>query len=572
MASIQRAAFLAILLWLALPAAANAGGVVTNCSNDAQFSTLLASGGTVTFNCGGTGAAALITLSSTKTIGNGVDVTIEGGGNITLSGGGVRQLFYVSTRGSLTLNNLALTNGSSFGGGAIRNDGALFIVGSTVSGNTATSTSFGGAVRNDGSLTIADSVFADNTAPGGYGGAIDTGATNSVVNVTRSQFRGNSAALGGGAIASNGTVTIIDSTFQNNSTASSGGTSGGGAIETTNSLTVQRSTFTGNSAGKGGAIYNEGGTTRIFNSTLSANRADVAPRTGGGIHNQSGSVSGLVTIVSSTLADNVATSGSGGNIFSAAGNTVRLKQAILAGGVPANCAGTISTLGNNLDTGTSCGLGNSELGNTPAGLLPLADNGGSTQTHALTPGSAARDAIAPEACTDEAGTLITSDQRNIARPQNTRCDVGAFEYVSGIATPVADLGLTNSDNQDPVLVGAPFTYTIVATNLGPSAATGVRVTDTLPAGISLLSVATTTGTCNGATTIVCQIGTLANGAQATVTLGVKSLSADQVTNTAAVSANEPDPVPSNNGASQATLAVEAVELAHALFLPLLRHE
>jgi len=56
-------------------------GVVTDCSTDTQFSSLLAGGGTITFNCGGVGAAAAITLSSTKTI---VDnTTIDGGSKIT---------------------------------------------------------------------------------------------------------------------------------------------------------------------------------------------------------------------------------------------------------------------------------------------------------------------------------------------------------------------------------------------------------------------------------------------------------------------------------------------------------
>ena len=40
------------------------GGVVTNCSDDTQFSKLLAGGGTVTFNCG----TALINLNSTQII------------------------------------------------------------------------------------------------------------------------------------------------------------------------------------------------------------------------------------------------------------------------------------------------------------------------------------------------------------------------------------------------------------------------------------------------------------------------------------------------------------------------
>src|SRR5687768_9219593 len=109
-----RGALLTILVWAATLTTTFAGGMVTNCSNDAQFSSLLASGGTVTFNCG----PALIHLSSTKTIG--ANTTIDGGGKITLSGDNARRLFEISSV-TLTLNNITLSNGYAAGadGGAI---------------------------------------------------------------------------------------------------------------------------------------------------------------------------------------------------------------------------------------------------------------------------------------------------------------------------------------------------------------------------------------------------------------------------------------------------------------------
>jgi hypothetical protein len=53
-------------------------------------------------------------------------------------------------------------------------------------------------------------------------------------------------------------------------------------------------------------------------------------------------------------------------------------------------------------------------------LGPLQDNGGSTVTHALLPGSPAIDAGDPTRCR---GT----DQRGVPRPQGAECDIGAFE-------------------------------------------------------------------------------------------------------------------------------------------------
>ncbi len=98
-------------------------GVVTDCSNDTQFSTLLARAGTVTFNCGGVGAAATITVSSVKTIA--ANTTVDGAGKITLSGGNARRIFTVNSGATLALNNLTLTSGNAVGGGLIRNDGVL---------------------------------------------------------------------------------------------------------------------------------------------------------------------------------------------------------------------------------------------------------------------------------------------------------------------------------------------------------------------------------------------------------------------------------------------------------------
>ena len=181
---------------------AAAAGVVTDCSNDTQFSTLLAGGGTVTFNCGGVGAAATITVSSVKTIA--ANTTIDGAGKITLSGGNARRIFTVNSGATLTLNNLTFTQGNAVGGGLIRNDGILLHHHEHPHEQRGLRR-FRRRDQEHRSDDVTNSLLANNSAPQGYGGAID-----SVPEAPRwwswpiARFSNNSAQIGGGGIANNG--------------------------------------------------------------------------------------------------------------------------------------------------------------------------------------------------------------------------------------------------------------------------------------------------------------------------------------------------------------------------------
>jgi hypothetical protein len=63
-------------------------------------------------------------------------------------------------------------------------------------------------------------------------------------------------------------------------------------------------------------------------------------------------------------------------------------------------------------------------------LAALADNGGSTQTHALLLGSPALNAGNPLETGSGGFACAASDQRGVARPQGSACDMGAFEFES----------------------------------------------------------------------------------------------------------------------------------------------
>lgn len=92
----------------------------------------------------------------------------------------------------------------------------------------------------------------------------------------------------------------------------------------------------------------------------------------------------------------------------------------------------------------------------------------------------------------------------------------------------------------PFLVGQEVAYSIVVSNAGPSAATGIQVTDT-PTNLEIVSV---TGAC---TTLPCTIDELAGGASATINLTARIPAAGIFGNVAsAVAPGVPDPDPDNN--------------------------
>jgi len=117
----------------------------------------------------------------------------------------------------------------------------------------------------------------------------------------------------------------------------------------------------------------------------------------------------------------------------------------------------------------------------------------------------------------------------------------------------ADLSLTKTASPNPAQVGVPLSYRITATNNGPGAATNVSVVDTLPGGVAFVSASTTQGNCNGSGPVNCNLGGLAVGASAIVTIIVTPSAPGQLVNSATVAASESDFDTSNNTASATTL-------------------
>ena len=114
----------------------------------------------------------------------------------------------------------------------------------------------------------------------------------------------------------------------------------------------------------------------------------------------------------------------------------------------------------------------------------------------------------------------------------------------------ADLSLVKSDSTDPIAAGQTLTYTLTVQNAGPDTATGVTITDTLPAGVSFVSASA--GCTHVSGTVTCNVANIASGASAQVQIQVTPNQVGTITNTASVAANEADPQTADNQDSEQT--------------------
>jgi uncharacterized repeat protein (TIGR01451 family) len=127
-------------------------------------------------------------------------------------------------------------------------------------------------------------------------------------------------------------------------------------------------------------------------------------------------------------------------------------------------------------------------------------------------------------------------------------------YTLSVSGACSECGTTNADlsvSMDPVTgspsVGDILTYRMVVRNLGPSSAPDVTLTDVLRPDVVVVGVSG--ANCDGAPTMVCDMGTIESGASKPVKIQVRAKLAGVTTNSASVVANGAlsiDPNPDNN--------------------------
>ncbi|HUO83790.1 MAG TPA: DUF11 domain-containing protein [Thermoanaerobaculia bacterium] len=120
--------------------------------------------------------------------------------------------------------------------------------------------------------------------------------------------------------------------------------------------------------------------------------------------------------------------------------------------------------------------------------------------------------------------------------------MGAFTYFNVGLVDTADLSITKSADSERVALGDTVTYTITVSNDGSENASNVLVTDVLPEGMNYVSSSASQG--SGCTetegTVFCELGTIADGDSAAVTIVVEVMELGSFENTASASSDFSD--------------------------------
>lgn len=385
-------------------------------------------------------SCSTITLASGP-ISTGIhDLVLQGpdANALTIDGGGVERVIVHSGTGALTINDISISNGHTEAaraqGGCVLSFGNVSLARATISncsanGGNSKYAAGGGGLMANGDLTLTDSSLVDNT-----------------VSAVAGPDTASYTAVGGGAYV-RGNALIINSTISGNSIQATTGTNGyrayGGGIVAKQSLAIYNSTIAFNTAGRGG-----GGVFVV------------------------GSTDYSVDLKSTIVADNVAS---------------------YQGYFSADFGGSGTIAGANNLIGTSDLTVPGDTLTADPQLQPLADNGGPTLTHALSPGSPAIDAG------NNLATLAF-DQRGDGYPRvsGLATDIGAFEYQQAFAAPT----LTKAFVPETVVIEGISTLTITLGNTNAVAATlSADLVDNLPAPILIADPPDAETTCpNGSVT------------------------------------------------------------------------
>jgi len=372
-----------------------------------------------------------------------------GSARLTLSGSGTQQVLSHTGIGTLAISDVAIANGldrdASVFGGCIYSNGHLSLVRATVHDCIASGSDEahgGGAFARRGIDATRSAIYANSALatasppffPNGDGGGLSTSA---LLELTESYVGRNASNVCGGFAANYGLL-MRDTTVEGNHADATGAFCVIAGVADTAPVDIESSAIIDNDAGYlGGADFYGGSpgaaTMRLVNSTVSGNLSHVITgstfRTGvySGIYVDHG----ILEIANSTIAFNSSVVAGAGVVAVQA--EVRLESSIIANNTVTNNpdqsydidggGGTI-TGASNLVMYSFLPLPPDTLMVDPL-LLPLADNGGATKTHALAPTS-------PAINGGSNPLSLSWDQRGAGYRRTVGAtDIGAFESQQG---------------------------------------------------------------------------------------------------------------------------------------------
>ncbi len=337
--------------------------------------------------------------------------------------------------GGVGATTLMVSNLNDNGVGSLRDAVSSSLAGDIVAfdaGLAGATINLTGQILIDKALTInglgANALEVTNTS----GRIFEVNAAGAAVHISALGLSGSGHPIGanGGAILNVSGALSLNAVSIEGSTVVGDWRGGGigGAVHSAwspagTSLTIRNSTISGNSATKAGAIYAYNQTLIVENSTIVSN---IASDSAGAVSLDS-SWSGTV-FRQSTIAGNTANIGSG--VYARGNSVAEFVNTIVAGNNDPSFAndvdradGVISATGSLFSESNAVpdinGTDVDNLFEADPMLGALANNGGTTSTMLPQLGSPVIDAVT---CTG-----ITPDQRLLARPQGSLCDIGAVE-------------------------------------------------------------------------------------------------------------------------------------------------
>ncbi len=420
----------------------------------------------------------------------------------TLDAEGEGRVLYITGENNVAVEGLHITGGNAAGLGGP----SAFDAG-------------GGIYAISATLTLKNSQVHDNAAFAAAG----LWLSSTQATLTDNGVHSNAADFCGGLGLEENSATLSGNTIAGNTSRT---WSGGGLCAFHSQLSLSGDSIVSNAANgsSGGLFVHDGSEATMTNVLIADNQAGGS---GGGLR----VIDSAVRLLHTTIARNI--SGDGSGVMVDPGSTVSLTNTVLVNhGISLSASeGTTVILDGVLWHSTPITVSQSPAATVTVRNQHWGNPAFAADGYHLTAGSAAIDRGI------DAGVTVDIDGE--ARPVGTGYDLGADE--DGVVT---DLSLDLRADPEPVIVGTTLTHTLVMANLGPAEASGVILTDTLPASVAF-SWAPPACSLSGAT-LTCYLGNLAAGAAVTTTVLLTPTSVGQLISFAEVKGNEADANPADN--------------------------